>query len=77
MKSKPIIDGEFVMQVGKSYREFYGEDLPANRVLHCRGIVDGLPVVRYWRKRKRRWEYEVLSHEHLFVMRDILSERKQ
>ena len=31
-----------------------------NRLLHVRGHVDGMPVVRRWLKHKQYWQYELI-----------------
>lgn len=44
---------------GDKIRRFYNEGNPNNRLMHVRGSVDGMIVVRWWGKHKQRWNYEV------------------
>ncbi len=49
------------VQPGVSFSLFYQRGNPNNMRYHVRGIVDGQVVVRYWRKTKGWWHYEVLD----------------
>ncbi|TGV72775.1 hypothetical protein EN801_042390, partial [Mesorhizobium sp. M00.F.Ca.ET.158.01.1.1] len=41
-----------------------------DRKYHVRGIVDGMAVVRYWRRAKQRWEYSVEDDTYFAVYGD-------
>jgi len=41
-------------------------------VFYVRGFVDGMVVIRYWNKNKRRWDYEVRDPGHFRRMKDLI-----
>lgn len=43
-----------------------------HRVLHVRGEVDGVPIVREWSKRYQCWVYKELEHSWFFACRKSL-----
>lgn len=45
-------------KVGDTFSNPY---ISGNPKCHVRGFVDGLAVVRWWRRGKQRWEYEVVD----------------
>lgn len=56
------------VQPGVSFKYDFGPDNDATgRKFHVRGIVDGLAVIREWRKSMRRWDYKVEGPEYFHV----------
>ena len=54
-----------------SFRLWYNEGNPQNRRYHIRGEVDGIPVARYWSRKRQGWEYVCLSPSfHLVYLTD-------
>lgn len=44
-------------QVGDIYRIFYQTGNRHNRLIHVRGLIDTVVVVRSWSKRYQEWVY--------------------
>ena len=53
------------LKVGDKIRLFYNENNINNKLMHVRGFVDGLVVVRTYIKRKQRWYYSIVSYYEL------------
>lgn len=57
---------------GRRFRYDYGKNNPNTRSFQIRGIVDGMIVVRWWRKRKQWWHYEVIDGMELHFRKDVI-----
>jgi len=49
------------MKPGEKYKIYYGPGMPANKVIRILAIVEEQIVVKYWRRAKQRWHYEVID----------------
>lgn len=59
-------------QAGDSFRLFYGEDNPFNKLIHVRAVVDDSHVVyRYWQD--FRWVYVMESAAFFYVNRNSMT----
>lgn len=56
--------------VGAKLRTTFGNEL--DKLYHVRGHVDGQIVVRWWRRGKQSWEYEVLNQSWWRIFRHEL-----
>ena len=56
------------IQVGSSFRIYYDEDNPNNKVIHVRGLVDDQIVIRHWNYRRQCWTYEIKNHIYFEVL---------
>ncbi len=58
------------LPIGTKIRTTFGNS--RDKLYHVRGIVDDMLVIRWWRKGKRRWEYDVFDDTWLNVYRKHL-----
>lgn len=48
-----------LLQPGNALRLFFYEGNHQNKLLHIRGIVDGLVVFRWWDVGRQNWQYSI------------------
>lgn len=65
-KLLPLTDPDD-LQLNDELHVIYGPYHESNEILHVRGRVDGLVIVREWIPTKKRWRYEVKENEFFRV----------